>query len=228
MAAREEPTSIAPGTDRAFWDGIPTLLDWKRRVFELYASVRNQHDLVRAWSTWRTARDDLFATHAQSPLPRDERSAFTGLSYFDHDPAYRVAGDIAPVEPARFHVTTSGDEPAGTYAFTRFATVTFDLLGAPRSLDAFWLDAYGGGLFLPFRDRTSGTETYGAGRYLLDTVKGPDLGFDDDGRLVLDFNFAYHPSCAYDPRWVCPLAPPRNRLDVEVHAGERLPPEGHP
>jgi len=91
----------------------------------------------------------------------------------------------------------------------------------PRRLELYWLDGYGGGLFLPFADATSGDETYGAGRYLLDTVKGADLG-QYDGRLVLDFNFAYQPSCAYDPRWTCPLAPPANRLSVAVRAGERI------
>ena len=89
------------------------------------------------------------------------------------------------------------------------------------SLDLFWLDAYGGGLFVPFADATSARESYGAGRYVLDTVKGADLG-TQDGLLVLDLNFAYQPSCSYDARWNCPLAPPANRLDVAVRAGERL------
>jgi uncharacterized protein (DUF1684 family) len=91
------------------------------------------------------------------------------------------------------------------------------------------MDGYAGGLFLSFRDATSGKETYGAGRYLFDTAKGADLG-GEGGRLVLDFNFAYNPSCSYDPRWACPLAPPENRLPVAVRAGERTPPteEGPP
>jgi hypothetical protein len=104
----------------------------------------------------------------------------------------------------------------------RFARVRFELLGEPRSLELYWLEAYGGGVFLPFADTTSGRETYGAGRYLLDTVKGADLG-GDDRALVLDFNFAYNPSCSYDDRWACPLAPPANRLDVRVEAGELSP-----
>jgi uncharacterized protein (DUF1684 family) len=102
-----------------------------------------------------------------------------------------------------------------------FARTHFELAGEQQSLDLFWLDGYGGGVFLSFADATSGTETYGACRYLLDTVKGSDLG-EHDGRLVLDFNFAYNPSCAYDPRWVCPLAPPGNRLPVAVRGGERV------
>jgi uncharacterized protein (DUF1684 family) len=90
------------------------------------------------------------------------------------------------------------------------------------SLDLYWLETYGGGVFLPFRDATSGGETYGAGRYLLDTVKGADLG-GTDSTLVVDFNFAYNPSCAWDDAWACPLSPPANRLTFEVAAGELTP-----
>jgi uncharacterized protein (DUF1684 family) len=212
------------GADHAFWDGIPALMDWKRRVSDAYGEVRLAADPRAGWDRWREVRDELFGSHPQSPIPKDEREGFTGLRSFDHDPSYRVTGRLRPVEPVRFDIATSGDEPDGAYAFTRFARVSFDLRGTPATLDVFWLDAYGGGLFLPFRDVTSGAETYGAGRYLLDTVKGADLGAEDDGRLVLDFNYAYNPSCAYDPRWVCPLAPPANRLDVEVRAGELHPP----
>jgi uncharacterized protein (DUF1684 family) len=74
---------------------------------------------------------------------------------------------------------------------------------------------------LPFRDATSGRDTYGGGRYLLDTVKGADLGHEVD-EIILDFNYAYHPSCVHDSRWSCPLAPHENWMEVEVRAGERL------
>ena len=106
-------------------------------------------------------------------------------------------------------------------ASRRVATAHFELDGRPQTLEVLWLDAYGGGLILPFRDATSGSETYGGGRYLLDTVKGADLG-GADGRLLLEFNFAYNPSCVYSARWACPLTPPANRLDVAIRAGERL------
>jgi uncharacterized protein len=204
--------------------GIVDLLDWKRRIFELYASVRATDDPRQAWATWRSERDGLFRTHPSSPIPDGRRRGFRGLSYFDYDPQARVLGEITPAEPARFDITTSGDETLG---FTRFATARFELAQRPLSLELYWLDGYGGGLFIPFADTTSRDETYGAGRYLLDTVKGSDLGLDG-GRLVLDFNFAYNPSCAYDPRWVCPLAPPPNRLDVAVRAGEKTPAEARP
>lgn len=195
------------------------LLDWKRRIFALYAEIRAAGDPEAAWKKWCAARDEMFRHHPQSPIPAPERAAFGGLSYFGYDPAARLLAELRPAEEQRFDVPTSGGE---TMVFTRIATASFLLHERPLALDVYWLDAYGGGLFLPFRDATSGAETYGAGRYLLDTVKGSDLG-TQDGRLVCDFNFAYNPSCSYDPAWVCPLAPPGNRLETEVRAGERLP-----
>ncbi len=111
----------------------------------------------------------------------------------------------------------------GVMAFRRFGTVEIPFPAGSRRLDVFWMEGYAGGLFLPFRDATNGSETYGAGRYLLDAAKGADLGGDRvAGTLVLDFNFAFQPSCAFDPRWACPLAPPSNRLDLPIRAGERL------
>jgi uncharacterized protein len=195
------------------------LLDWKRRIFELYQAIRAAPDPRTAWASWRAVRDGLFATHAQSPIPRSERARFPGLPYFDYEPSARVLANVEPAEAASYDLHTSG---GGTYRFVRFGVAGFDLQGHALALELYWLEGYGGGIFLPFRDATSGAETYGAGRYLLDSVKGADLGIEN-GRLVLDFNFAYHPSCVYDPRWVCPLAPPANRLLVPIRAGERLP-----
>jgi uncharacterized protein len=191
------------------------LLDWKRRVLALYAAVRAEPDATRAVAEWRAGRDELFAAHPQSPLP--DLAGFTGLPYFPFDPSARVTAEVRPVERRRFEVEASAGEPM---AFVRFAVAAFALDGSDCELELYWLDAYGGGLFVPFADATSGAETYGAGRYLLDTVKGADLG-TEDGRLVLDFNLAYNPSCSYDPRWACPLAPPANRLALPVRAGER-------
>jgi uncharacterized protein (DUF1684 family) len=188
------------------------LLDWKRRVFALYAEIRAARDPERAWEMWRATRDELFRTHPQSPRP-----GFAGLSYYDYDPAARVIASLEDVDAPPQPIETSGTEPM---LFKPFARAQFELRGEPLALELDWLESYGGGVFLCFRDTTSGGETYGGGRYLLDTVKGADLG-EEDGRLVLDFNFAYNPSCAYDPGWVCPLAPPANRLPVAVLAGER-------
>jgi uncharacterized protein len=193
------------------------LLDWKRRVFALYAAARAEPDAGRAAAAWRAGRDELFACHPQSPIAPEDRGGFDGLDYFAFDPAARVAAEVEPAERERYEVPASVGEPM---AFTRVAVARFSLGGEACALELCWLDAYGGGLFVPFADATSGQETYGAGRYLLDTVKGADLGTDGD-RLVLDFNLAYNPSCSYDPRWSCPLAPPPNRLALPVPMGER-------
>jgi uncharacterized protein len=194
------------------------LLDWKRRVFALYADVRAAADKEGAWRRWRAARDELFRSHPQSPLPVESRVGFAGLPYFDYDSALLVLADVEPMDGGLVSIGSSGDEPV---LFREVAAARFELAGEVRELGLYWLEGYGGGLFLPFRDGTADSETYGAGRYLLDTVKGADLG-EEGGRLVLDFNFAYNPSCAYDPRWVCPLTPPQNRLDVPIRAGERV------
>jgi uncharacterized protein len=149
----------------------------------------------------------------------EARRSFDGLPLFDYDPSWRTMAEVVPAAPEHYEIATSGTED-GSYGFNRFAVARLESPGGPVELELYWLEGYGGGLFLPFRDATSGKETYGAGRYLLDTVKGADLGMEGD-RLVLDFNFAYNPSCAYDPSWVCPLAPPPNRLTVPIPAGER-------
>ncbi|MDQ3987440.1 MAG: DUF1684 domain-containing protein [Actinomycetota bacterium] len=193
------------------------LLDWRRRIFALYREVREAPSPEVGWERWRAVRDDLLKHHPQSPLPDEAQESFEGLDYFDYDPALRVIGNIEHTDPQRFDVPTSGDE---SFAFSRIGRAHFDLASGSHTLDVFWMEDYAGGIFLPVRDATSGKETYGAGRYLYDTVKGADLGGTAE-ELILDFNFAYNPSCSYDSRWVCPLAPPGNRLPVALRAGER-------
>jgi uncharacterized protein (DUF1684 family) len=194
------------------------LLDWRRRVAELYAEIRSTPDQRAAWRRWRQERARLFREHPQSPVPLTERGSYSGPHLYDYDPGWRVPASVESAEPVRFELPTSG---RGGMSFTRFALAHFTVGGAELSLELYWLEGYGGGLFVPFADLTSGSETYGAGRYALDSIKGADLG-QQDSRLVLDFNYAYQPSCAYDPSWSCPLAPPANRLAVPVRAGERL------
>jgi uncharacterized protein len=203
-------------------DDTLALLDWKRRIFALYAEVRTTPP-EEGWRRWRDVRDELFRTHPQSPVPSEARAAFGRLDYFAYDAAWRVTAEVVPMESREISIGASGGE---TVRFDRFAQARFMVAGEPQTLDVYWLEGYGGGLFLPFADATSGSETYGAGRYLLDTVKGADLGSSEE-ELVLDFNFAYNPSCAYDPHWVCPLAPAANRLGVQVRAGERFREHAH-
>jgi uncharacterized protein len=196
-----------------------TLLDWRRRVAALYLAARSATDPERGWRVWRDGRDELFAGHPDSPLDADARAGFSGLPFAPYDPALRMEVELSPAAPQRLEVATAGD---GIVPFERIGTVALSDVG---TLDVWWLDSYGGGVFLPLRDGTAGRGTYGGGRYLLDTVKGADLG-GNAGRLVVDLNFAYHPSCTYDPRWSCPLAPEGNRTDVPVVAGEQLPEGG--
>jgi uncharacterized protein (DUF1684 family) len=197
------------------------LLDWKRRVFGLYAEVRAGGDGRAGWDRWREVRHDLITSHPQSPIPEGDRERHPGPVYFEYDPQARVLADVETAEPETVVIEGSAE---GRFEATRFGRAGFELAGAEQSLSLYWLEGYGGGVFVSFRDATSGRESYGACRYLLDTVKGADLGMED-GLLVLDFNFAYNPSCAYDPRWVCPLAPPDNRLALPIRAGERTPPK---
>ena len=192
--------------------------DWRRRIFATYAAVRESTDLFAAHDLWRRERDDLFANHPSSPLLPEDRAEFTGLPVKPYDPDWRFEVTLSPADGRRMEVETGTD-----------GTVPFELIGVAEvpgvgSLDVWRLASYGGGIFIPVKDALAGTRggTYGGGRYLLDTVKGADLGSGRDPQsLVLDFNFAYNPSCAYDPMWACPLAQPGNTVAVEVPVGER-------
>ena len=207
------------------------LADWRRRVAEMYATWRRESetDPEAATIRLRRQRDELFRKHPQSPLPVAQRADFGGLAYWDYDPRYRMRATLElveqpiaamPVRPPPMLLPSSADEQFSFRVIGRVA-LSGPLAGAV--LPVFWMEGYAGGLFVPFRDASSGRETYAAGRYMLDTVKGADLGGDAlHNELLLDFNLAYHPSCVYDPRWNCPLAPPESRLVVEVRAGERL------
>src|ERR1700751_271702 len=186
------------------------LLDWKRRVFALYEAVRGM-DPEEGWKPWGGTRDGLFGAHPQSPLPPDSQAWFDGLQYWPYDPEARVLAELEDVDAQEQPIETSGVEAMLFRAFARG--------GERSSLEVHWLTGSGGGVFLPRRDFTSGKESYGGGRYVLDTVKGADLG-EEDGRGWIDFNFAYNPPYGYDPSWVCPLAPPATRLGVPVEAGE--------
>jgi uncharacterized protein (DUF1684 family) len=194
------------------------LLDYRRHVSDLYCVLRAADGDPAACTDFRAARNDLFRTHPQSALDKEQQAAFTSLNYFDHDPAYRVTARVeTDVEPEVLTVQLQDD---GHFSYRRFGRVAFELPTGTGSLSLFWIEGYGGGVFLPFGDATNRHETYGAGRYLLDTIKGVDLGATMD-TMTLDFNYAYNPSCVYNYRWVCPLAPPENRLPFPVYAGEK-------
>lgn len=206
------------------------LADWRRRVFTLYAEVRAMAatDPATALAHWRAVRERLFREHPQSPVAAATRAAFQAL-HFDHDPLLRFHAVVEPAPPSGpgalpLELPNSG---ADTLSFSRIGRVRLPFPDGERTLSVFWMAGYAGGIFIPFRDATNGDTTYGAGRYLVDAAKGADLGAAPGPEpaswaLILDFNFATQPSCAFDPRWACPLAPPENRLDLAVRAGERL------
>ncbi len=202
------------------------LMDYRRSASEMYARARApQPGAADRCRRFREERDQLFARHPQSPLPEEDRPAFCGLRYYGYDPALRFTAPVEnDVEPGEIEVQLQED---GRLRLQRFGRVRFEVNGGEHALSLFWVSGYGGGVFLPFRDATCGKETYGGGRYLLDTIKHADLGAEG-AALILDFNYAYNPSCAYNPRWHCPLSPPENRLPVEIRAGEKAyaPPAG--
>jgi len=175
-------------------------------------------DYPEAIEAFRAEKDAFFKSAPGSPIPVAEREAFTGLPYYSVDPALRFEGlslePYAGDEPSNFQIPTSDGKLRPAH---RAGILAFELGGQLLRLTAYTFD--GGdeeSLFVPFLDPSSGTETYGAGRYL-------DLDPEDDGTYTLDFNVAYHPSCVYDPRFSCPLTPTENRLPVRIEAGERLP-----
>jgi uncharacterized protein (DUF1684 family) len=198
-------------------DNYLALLDYRRQVHALYGSVRRlaAKDPAIAHEHWRRERDRLFGQHPRSAIPAEQRPDFTGLRYFPYDRRYRYAAPFIEEPGERFEVQTSTGE---SMWLRRVGRVEIPL----GRLPVFWIDVYGGGIFIPFKDATSGDTTYGGGRYLLDTVKGADLGSNERNELILDLNFAYHPSCHYHHRWSCPLAGPESRLDAKVEAGEQV------
>ncbi|MEU7619940.1 DUF1684 domain-containing protein [Micromonospora rifamycinica] len=186
------------------------VLDWRERTAALYLS---DEDLAG----FRAGRDELFRTHPASPLPGDDRAGFPGLDWFPPDPTAVVEAALRPASGTE-SIDTGG--PDGVVRYRRLAVA--DTPWGPLTL--WWIEAYGGGLFVPVRDGTSGRETYGGGRYLTDTVKGTfgrGLTLLPGQRVRLDANYLYNPSCAYDDTWACPLAPPENRVDTPIRAGER-------
>lgn len=194
------------------------LLDYRRTVSELYAKIRDNNADEIIYNTWVATRDDLFANHPQSALDDEQKANFKGLNYYDYDPAYDVVGEFNPnVEPKTYHVDVGDD---GEIHYKRIGEVSFTLPTGSGTLSVFWIMGYGGGVFIPFGDATNKQTTYGAGRYLIDTIKGADLGLRD-GKLVMNFNYAYNPSCSYNYRWVCPLAQPESKLDFEIPVGEK-------
>ena len=174
---------------------------------------RRQGPLKWTWKRQQSRRlrdekDEFFRTDHHSPIP--SREEFGGLSYFDHDPGYEFTVRPEQADGSALEVQTSDGQ---VRLYRRSATV--DLEGPSGAFTVTLLTSDGReGFFLPFRDATSGSETYGAGRYL-------DIDPNADGTVTIDFNLAYNPYCAYDDAYSCPLPPSENWLSVPIEAGEK-------
>ncbi|WP_276299803.1 DUF1684 domain-containing protein [Halorussus lipolyticus] len=167
----------------------------------------------------RQQKDDFFAEHRQSPIPPEDRDDFDGLDYFDPDPDYRVTASVeAHDQPEPVEMEVSAGAPQ---RYLRVATLHFEL-GEGDDAESLELSAYQqegqDGLFVPFRDKTTGQQTHQDGRYMEFEIEG-DLSDTDE--LPLDFNLAYSPFCAYSETFACPLPPEENWLEVEIRAGEK-------
>lgn len=158
---------------------------------------------------FRRLKDEFFALDPDSPLTDEQRESFQGLRYFDPDPQlhYEVVLERAAAGPPEEIETNEGS----LQLLPRAGTLRFTLGGKDVALVAY---EQGEKLFIPFRDATSGKESYGSGRY----VEAQPLGHDT---YDLDLNNAYNPYCAYNEEWVCPLPPRDNWLDVPIRAGEK-------
>ena len=190
-------------------------------VAAIYRDVRETHgaDPGAAWLRFREQRDRLYKRHPCSALTDEEKRSFAGFAYYEYDPSLCIVGEI-DYAVAEFSLDIEVSE--GTLHCRRIGVARFSHARQTASLDLFWLDIYGGGLWLPVGDQTNGTTTYRGGRYLYDTAKGANLGLNAEGsRILLDFNFLYPPSCALSDSWICPLCRPANRLPFKLEAGER-------
>jgi uncharacterized protein len=201
------------------------LYDYRKRVAQLYERrnrlLSGDGDPVPVLAIFRMERDDLFRSHPQSALDSSQLTAFDGLDYFPHNPSAAVRGELQPARESAARTVTIDE---GDVRLVPVAKIHFVLDNQSGELTLFWIDVYGGGLFLPFADATALTETYGGGRYLIDTAKGSDFpsGLNRGAaQVTLDFNYAYNPSCAYNSRWTCPLTPRENRLAFPIRAGEK-------
>ena len=163
----------------------------------------------------RKRKDEAFADGRQSPLSEGERDSFDGLSYYPPDESYRFETDLH--EHDEKETVTVGTSTGGEREYLRWGEFRVEIDGGETVVQAYKSEEGDDRLWIPFRDETSGEETYGAGRYIdLEEEK-----HKKDDRWVLDFNEAYNPTCAYSERYDCPLPPADNWLEVSIEAGEK-------
>ncbi len=167
---------------------------------------------------FRAEKDRVFAKDPHSPLTPEQRHRFRGLAYFDENPRLVINTSVdRNVEPDEVRMSTTGGE-GEEQIYHRYGLVRFQVEDQPAQV-MLYSSEDSDELFIPFRDATSGRETYGAGRYLEVHAHGD--------HVTIDFNYAYNPNCAYDPSWSCPSPPPENWLKVPIRAGEKTFAAGH-
>jgi uncharacterized protein len=174
--------------------------------------------MMNPLAQFRAELDQFFGTHPQSPLGHDQRQTFAGLAYYEPNDALRFVAAVEFLdrnEPPISMETSTGDQRE----YFRWGRIQFEVDGQPAHL-TIYSDYEGESLFLPFKDATNGSETYGAGRYLDNHRPGlRQIGAD---QIEVDLNFCYNPYCAYSDAYSCPLPPRENWLAVAIRAGEKV------
>ncbi|MFC7096694.1 DUF1684 domain-containing protein [Halobaculum marinum] len=170
----------------------------------------------------RAEKDEFLANDPQSPVDPALRDDFDGLDYFDPDPAYRVEADVTVHDdPDTVELTVRNGTAERFHEVATFSFTLPNAEGEPVEQTLTALRAEGSAaLFLPFRDKTTGQQTYDGGRYM---DLHPEGDLDAIDSVTLDFNLAYTPFCAFADAFACPLPPTDNWLDVAIPAGERDP-----
>lgn len=190
------------------------IMDWRQKVAALYQPVSNARVLESEWADFVDARRKLIHSHPVAMSVKDADAPH----YFAYNSSFALQSHFRPIDDgSRYTVSGGYDGPISFKAIAR-STELSPILGGELTL--YWLEQYGGGLFLPFKDASCGKASYAGGRYLIDSVKSAFLGLSESGALRLDFNYSYFPSCAHDNFYTCPLSPSENSLPKFISAGE--------
>jgi len=202
-----------------------SLINWRREIFSIYDEVRSEEDGIVAWNIWKDKREKLFKFHPESPtFDPKKQSGFNDVPVlYSYNQKFSLFSKFEQISNSEI-IQLNTDENSITRLKPFIKTTNLkDFLGI--ELTVFKIEGYGGGLFLPFTDSgcKSGGAHYEGGRYLIDTVKGADLGELKTDELRLDFNFSYNPSCSYNSKWTCPILKDYNRISILVDAGEKKP-----
>ena len=202
-----------------------SLIDWRREIFKLYSEVRDEENGQLAWTKWKSKRNKLFRFHPESPTFNSKRKSGSNFPpiLYPYNPNFCLSSKYKILESSvKLEIITDDHSITRIQPFLK----TTDLVEKLNiELTIFKILGYGGGLFLPFFDMgcSSKGENYQGGRYLIDTIKGADLGECKNNELRLDFNFSYNPSCSYNSKWICPIIKNYNKIPLLIDAGEKKP-----